>query len=123
MLIGNTDHWLVRGILTGNLRMCLRMFDPGRRSVSAFGGGLNRSPSAGKILRPEIHRPRVGVQSFGGAQLLNVTPFQPFTQPIVRLDLDRMDDNDSIEADQNQLSESNTTRQAQLLIILWKQMA
>ena len=27
---------------------------------------------------------RVGVQSFGGAQLLNVTPFQPFTQPIVR---------------------------------------
>jgi len=29
---------------------------------------------------------RVGVQSFGGAQLLNLTPFQPFTQPIVRLD-------------------------------------
>jgi hypothetical protein len=38
---------------------------------------------------------RVGVQSFGGAQLQNVTPFQPFTQPIVRLDLDRMDDNDN----------------------------
>jgi hypothetical protein len=38
---------------------------------------------------------RVGVQSFGGAQLLNLTPFQPFTQPIVRLDLDRMDDNDN----------------------------
>jgi hypothetical protein len=38
---------------------------------------------------------RVGVQSFGGAQLLNVTPFQPFAQPIVRLDLDRMDDNDN----------------------------
>lgn len=38
---------------------------------------------------------RVGVQSFGGAQLLNVTPFQSFTQPIVRLDLDRMDDNDN----------------------------
>jgi hypothetical protein len=37
---------------------------------------------------------RVGVQSFGGAQLLK-TPFQPFTQPIVRLDLDRMDDNDN----------------------------
>jgi hypothetical protein len=36
---------------------------------------------------------RFGVQSFGGAQLLNLTPFQPFTQPIVRLDLDRMDDN------------------------------
>ena len=38
---------------------------------------------------------RVGVQSFGGAQLLNLTPFPPFTQPIVRLDLDRMDDNDN----------------------------
>jgi hypothetical protein len=38
---------------------------------------------------------RVGVQSFGGAQLLNLTPFQPFTQPLVRLDLDRMDDNDN----------------------------
>lgn len=38
---------------------------------------------------------RFGVQSFGGAQLLNLTPFQSFTQPIVRLDLDRMDDNDN----------------------------
>jgi hypothetical protein len=38
---------------------------------------------------------RFGVQSFGGAQLLNLTPFQPFTQPIVRFDLDRMDDNDN----------------------------
>ncbi len=38
---------------------------------------------------------RVGVQSLGGAQLLNRTPFEPFTQPIVRLDLDRMDDDDN----------------------------
>jgi hypothetical protein len=38
---------------------------------------------------------RVGVQSLGGAQLLNLMPFQPFTQPIVRLDLDRKDDNDN----------------------------
>jgi hypothetical protein len=38
---------------------------------------------------------RFGVQSFGGAQLLNLTPFQSFTQPIVRFDLDRMDDNDN----------------------------
>ena len=37
---------------------------------------------------------RAGVQSFGGAQLLNLR-FQPFTQPIVRFDLDRMDDNDN----------------------------
>jgi hypothetical protein len=38
---------------------------------------------------------RFGVQSFGGAQLPNLTPFPSFTQPIVRLDLDRMDDNDN----------------------------
>lgn len=38
---------------------------------------------------------RLGVQSFGGAQLLNLMPFQSFTQPIVRFDLDRMDDNDN----------------------------
>ncbi|MGQ0686422.1 MAG: hypothetical protein ACT4OC_29020 [Bradyrhizobium sp.] len=38
---------------------------------------------------------RVGVQSFGGAHLTRLVPFQPFTQPIVRLDLDRMDDNDN----------------------------
>ena len=38
---------------------------------------------------------RVGVQSFGGAQLLNLTSIGPFTQPIVRFDLDRMDDNDN----------------------------
>jgi hypothetical protein len=38
---------------------------------------------------------RAGVQSFGGAQILSLTPFPAFTQPIVRFDLDRMDDNDN----------------------------
>jgi hypothetical protein len=38
---------------------------------------------------------RLGVQHFGGAQLLNLTPFPAFTQPILRLDLDRMDDDDN----------------------------
>jgi hypothetical protein len=38
---------------------------------------------------------RFGVQHFGGAQLLNLTPFPAFTQPIVRLDFDRMDDDDN----------------------------
>ncbi|XSC45182.1 hypothetical protein ACF1BQ_002835 [Bradyrhizobium sp. RDT10] len=38
---------------------------------------------------------RVGVQHFGGAHLLNLTPFPAFTQPIVRFDLDRMDDDDN----------------------------
>jgi hypothetical protein len=38
---------------------------------------------------------RFGVQHFGGAQLLNLTPFPAFTQPILRFDLDRMDDDDN----------------------------
>jgi hypothetical protein len=38
---------------------------------------------------------RLGVQHFGGAQLLKLTPFPAFTQPILRLDLDRMDDDDN----------------------------
>jgi hypothetical protein len=38
---------------------------------------------------------RFGMQSFGGAQLLRQTPIDPFTQPLVRFDLDRMDDNDN----------------------------
>lgn len=38
---------------------------------------------------------RFGVQSFGGAQLLNLMPFQSFTQPTMRIDIDRMDDNDN----------------------------
>lgn len=38
---------------------------------------------------------RVGVQSFEGAQLLNLTPIRPFAQPVVRLDLDHMDDDDN----------------------------
>ncbi|MGY3620467.1 hypothetical protein [Bradyrhizobium sp. USDA 10063] len=38
---------------------------------------------------------RIGLQSFGGAQLLNLKPIEQFTQPVLRLDLDRMDDNDN----------------------------
>ena len=38
---------------------------------------------------------RFGVQSFGGAQVLNLVQFQPFTQPVIRLDIDRMDDDDN----------------------------
>jgi hypothetical protein len=34
---------------------------------------------------------RAGVQSFGGAQLLNIEPIKPFTQPVVRLDLEKLD--------------------------------
>lgn len=38
---------------------------------------------------------RVGIQSFGGADLLRQSTIDPFTQPLVRFDLDRMDDNDN----------------------------
>ena len=38
---------------------------------------------------------RFGVQSFGGAQLLRQATIDGFTQPLVRFDLDRMDDNDN----------------------------
>lgn len=38
---------------------------------------------------------RFGMQSFGGAQLLRQAAIDGFTQPIVRFDLDRMDDNDN----------------------------
>ncbi|WP_456729018.1 hypothetical protein [Bradyrhizobium sp. USDA 3364] len=38
---------------------------------------------------------RAGVQVFGGAQLSNRVSVSSFTQPIIRLDLDRMDDNDN----------------------------
>lgn len=38
---------------------------------------------------------RFGVQSFGGAQLLRFTPIHSFTQPVMRIDVDRMDDNDN----------------------------
>ncbi|WP_284417951.1 MULTISPECIES: hypothetical protein [unclassified Bradyrhizobium] len=38
---------------------------------------------------------RAGLQSFGGAQLLSITPISSYTQPLIRLDLDRMDDDDN----------------------------
>ena len=57
--------------------------------VMGYAGGYYQWDSNWKVTG------RFGVQSFGGAQLLNLMPFQPFIQPIVRLDLDRMDDNDN----------------------------
>lgn len=38
---------------------------------------------------------RAGLQSFGGAELLRFTPIDAFTQPILRIDLDKLDDNDN----------------------------
>jgi hypothetical protein len=58
-------------------------------NIVAWLGGYYQWPNNWKFTG------RVGLQSFGGAQILRLTPFEPFTQPIVRLDLDRMDDNDN----------------------------
>ena len=58
-------------------------------NIIGYGGGYYQWDNNWKLSG------RLGVQSFGGAQLLNRTLFQPFTQPLVRLDLDRMDDNDN----------------------------
>lgn len=58
-------------------------------SVTGYVGGYHQWPNNWKFTG------RVGVQSFGGAQLLNVISVQPFIEPVVRLDLDRMDDNDN----------------------------
>lgn len=38
---------------------------------------------------------RAGVQAFNGARVLNLMPIGSFTQPIIRVDLDRMDDSDN----------------------------
>ena len=58
-------------------------------STVGYTGGYYQWPSNWKVSG------RVGVQSFGSVQLLNRTLIQPFIQPIARLDLDRMDDNDN----------------------------
>ena len=54
-----------------------------------YAGGYYQWPSNWKFTG------RFGVQYFGGAELLRFTPVQSFTQPVLRLDLDRMDDNDN----------------------------
>lgn len=60
-----------------------------RPNTIVYAGGYYQWPSNWKFTG------RLGVQSFGGAQLVNRALAQSFTQPILRLDLDRMDDNDN----------------------------
>lgn len=60
-----------------------------RPNTILYAGGYYQWPSNWKFTG------RLGVQSFGGAELLNQTLARAFTQPILRLDLDRMDDNDN----------------------------
>ncbi|UPJ69446.1 hypothetical protein [Bradyrhizobium sp. 191] len=60
-----------------------------RPNTVLYGGGYYQWPSNWKFTG------RFGMQSFGGAQLAGRTIAESFTQPILRLDLDRMDDNDN----------------------------
>jgi hypothetical protein len=57
--------------------------------ITAYLGGYYQWPSNWKA------SVRAGVQSFGGARIGALTPIKPFTEPILRFDLDRMDDNDN----------------------------
>ncbi|MGY4235136.1 hypothetical protein ACVIIW_004083 [Bradyrhizobium sp. USDA 4449] len=58
-------------------------------SITGYVGGYYQWPNNWKFIG------RVGVQSFGGAELLSLVRVQSFTEPVVRFDLDRMDDNDN----------------------------
>lgn len=60
-----------------------------RPNTILYAGGYYQWPNNWKFTG------RLGVQSFGGAQLAGRALAEPFTQPILRLDLDRMDDNDN----------------------------
>jgi len=60
-----------------------------RPNTILYAGGYYQWPSNWKFTG------RLGVQSFGGAQMARRTLAESFTQPVLRLDLDRMDDNDN----------------------------
>jgi hypothetical protein len=86
----DTDE--TRGLLTGMQETHLEVataLASIRENIIGYVGGYYQWPNNWKFTG------RIGVQSFGGAQILNLTPIQPFTQPIVRLDIDQMDDDDN----------------------------
>ncbi|WP_035710197.1 hypothetical protein [Bradyrhizobium genomosp. I (2014)] len=60
-----------------------------RPNTILYAGGYYQWPSNWKFTG------RLGMQSFSGAQLAGRTIAESFPQPILRLDLDRMDDNDN----------------------------
>jgi hypothetical protein len=81
-----------KGLLAGVQYTAIAVDSPLARidpNIIGYAGAYYQWPNNWKITG------RAGIQSFGGAQLLNLKPFQPFTQPIVRFDLDRYDDNDN----------------------------
>ena len=60
-----------------------------RPNTILYAGGYYQWPSNWKFTG------RLAMQSFGGAQFAGRTLAEPFTQPLLSLDLDRMDDNDN----------------------------
>ncbi|MCO5129297.1 MAG: hypothetical protein M9932_01865 [Xanthobacteraceae bacterium] len=60
-----------------------------RPSLIGYAGAYYQWPNNWKITA------RGGLQSFGGAQFLNLIDLPSFTQPVLRLDLDRLDDDDN----------------------------
>jgi opacity protein-like surface antigen len=81
-----------RGLLAGVQDVAVAVDSPLAKvnpDIIGYVGGYYQWPNNWKVSG------RAGVQWFGGAQLLNLTPFQPFTQPVLRFDLDRQDDNDN----------------------------
>lgn len=58
-------------------------------SLIGYAGGYYQWPNNWKVTG------RFGVQSFDGASLIIPTQLPPFIQPIIKLDLERMDDNDN----------------------------
>jgi hypothetical protein len=85
-----------RGLLAGVQDIRVDVGSPGggalariHPATTGYVGGYYQWPNNWKFTA------RAGVQYFGGMDLLNRTVIQPFTEPIVRLDLDRMDDNDN----------------------------
>lgn len=87
-----------RGLLAGT-RLATVNIDSGLVKVqpawTGYVGGYYQWPNNWKAIA------RVGIQTFGGAHLGggalvgNLLPVKSFTQPTLRLDLDRMDDNDN----------------------------
>ena len=86
------DEDATRGLLTGfqNNQTVVASDLASIRSYSiGYVGGYYQWPNNWKFTG------RIGIQHFEGATLLNASVVRPFTQPVVRLDLDRMDDDDN----------------------------
>jgi hypothetical protein len=81
-----------RGLLVGVQDTRVQIGTPLARihpNIIGYVGGYYQWPDNWKFTG------RVGLDYFGGAELSSFTPIQPFTQPVVRLDIDRMDENDN----------------------------